>query len=93
MASKRDKINILEKTSDMLDIPGELALGLFRVTLTGPRKVNIENHRGLLQYEDDLVGVNCGKTIVKIHGRDLEVKQISSSEMLVVGNVKYVEFE
>ena len=93
MERKPRKTGIFEKTSETLDIPGDIAAGIFRVTATGYRKVHIENHRGILEYGDETIRVNCGRTIVKISGKELEVKTISKSELLITGDVDVLSFE
>ena len=93
MEKKEKRQGMLERTSDLLGVPGDLAAGVFRVTVTGYRKVLIENHRGILEYGSESIRVNCGKTIVRITGSGLEVRTISSAEMLITGIVDEVGFE
>lgn len=87
------KTGIFEKTSDIFGMPGDLAAGVFRITSTGGRKVMIENHRGILEYGDKTIKVNCGRTIVRIEGNELQVKSISASDMLITGEIEQICFE
>ena len=91
--AKDRKLKLFEKTADVFNVPGEIAGGIYRVTVTAGRRVLIENHRGILEYESDTVRVNCGSTIVKISGQELEVASMSPADMLVTGTVFSVSFE
>lgn len=82
----------IAKLTEILEIPGEPALGVARVTVTGGHKVNIENHRGLLEYEADRITVNTMDVPVRIRGRGLEISAMSDLELAVTGKVDGVEF-
>ena len=91
--NKKEKENILEKTASMFDLPGEVVAGLPKVTVTGCRKIYIENHKGILEYGSDAITVNCGKIILKLRGSELELRSMSDSEMLITGFLTGIEFE
>lgn len=93
MAGGRKKKSIFVKTADMFGIPGDLAAGVYRVTITGGRKVHIENHRGILDYGTENIKVNCGSDIVSVNGSDLEIKAVSAGEMLISGSIFKVSIE
>lgn len=87
------KKSIFVKTADAFELPGDLAAGIFRVTITGGRKVNIENHRGIIEYTEERIKVNCGNTVVSVCGNRLEIKAISAKEMLIGGKIFDVKLE
>ncbi len=89
---KRKTGRAVARLTEMLDIPGEPALGVARVTVTGGHKVHIENHRGLLEYEADRITVNTMDVPVRIRGRGLEIAAMSDLELAVTGKVDGVEF-
>ncbi len=80
------------RLTELMDIPGEPALGVARVTVTGGHKVQIENHRGLLEYEADRITVNTMDVPVRIRGQGLEIAAMSDLELAVTGKVDGVEF-
>lgn len=83
---------LIKKTSEIFDIPGEVAVGVPRVTVTGCSRAHIENHRGLLEYEEDKVLVNAGKMMIKISGEKLLIAAMSDLELVVTGTITGVEF-
>ena len=55
-------------------------------------KVNIENHRGLVEYDTDGITVNSSTGLVKIKGENLELAAMSSTELVAKGKIFSVEF-
>ena len=90
---KKEKEDLLEKTASLFDLPGEVVAGLPKVTITGCRKIYIENHKGILEYGSAAITVNCGKIIMKLQGSGLELRAMSESEMLITGLLTGMEFE
>ena len=89
---KRWGADILRRTSEIFDIPGEAAAGMARVTITGLRRVHVENHRGLLEYSPEEIMVNTGAFRVCIKGAGLDISAMSDMELVVTGSIKTVEY-
>ena len=81
----------LLRLTELFDVPGEAALGVPRVTVTGGHKVHIENHRGLLEYETDRITVNAAGLLVRVRGDGLEISAMSDMELVVTGSIISVE--
>ncbi len=90
MASPRE--NMFEKAAQALDLPADVLAGLPRIEITGCRQMLIENHKGILEYGDEEIDVNCGRVIVKIHGVNLELKAMNQNELMMAGTILSVEF-
>ena len=54
MKTKRDRAELL---ADKLDIPAD-ALGSVKLSLCGRSRLLIENHRGIITYNDNLIAVS-----------------------------------
>ena len=67
--------------------------GVPRIEILGDRRVLVENHKGILEYGDTLMRINCGKMIVRITGADLVLKALSLSELAVTGKIACVEYD
>lgn len=93
MAKDIYKGSIFEKAAEHFDLPGEAAANLPVVTVTGCRKVHIENHKGIIGYADNEISINCGKVILQIVGSGLELKGMTEAEVLVTGTVEAVKFK
>ena len=83
---------VTETVGETFDVPAEVAGGLPRVTVTGARRVLIENHRGLLDYDLDRIDVNTGVGIIRIRGEALEITAMSASELVAAGRIISAEF-
>lgn len=84
---------MIERASERLQLPGEIIAGMPLVTITGTRRVHIENHRGIVEYSDDEIVVGISKGRIRIRGAVLSLAAMTSDEMLISGNVIAVEFE
>ena len=87
------KEGLLEKTAEVLDLPGDVVAGLPRIELTGSREVRMENHRGILSYGDDEICVSGGRLVVKVRGEKLERRSMNASQLLITGAIRAVELE
>lgn len=89
---KREQ-NILEKAAEAFDLPAEVLAGMPKITMTGYRRIHIECHKGLLEYDGSLIVVNGGPVIIKLRGEDLELCSMSAEELLITGTVYGIDFE
>ena len=77
--------------ADIFDVPAEAA-GQPRVTVTGGRRLHVENHRGITGYDPAEVRINCPGGTVAVTGRSLRIRAMSSRELVVTGDIRAVEF-
>ena len=92
MDKNRKKEGLLERTAQMLDLPGEV-VGLPRVELTGRGELRMENHRGILAYGQEEILVSGGRLLIRVRGSDLELKAMTGDELLITGTILAVELE
>lgn len=90
MDRKRDKVNHF--MTDFLEIPRDLVLNLPKLTVVGAREVFIENHRGIMEYQEDRIRINLARGYLEITGQELEIKAILPDEMSIVGLVRSINF-
>ncbi len=82
---------IPEETALRFDLPADALAGLPRVTLTGNRRVCVENHRGLLCYSMERVEIHGGQVRVCITGTDLYLRVMHKDAVIVTGLILGVE--
>ncbi len=92
MKKKNTMSNIIDKVADVLDLPGEVIGGVPRVTVTGCRRVFIENHRGILEYGENEIDINGGRVVIKVRGEGLRLCSMNDGELLIAGTVSGLEF-
>ena len=89
---KRDS-EILEKAAAVFDLPGEVVAGMPRMTITGCRRIFIENHHGILEYGENEIHINGGRVVIKLKGTQLALRSMSDSELLITGQLLGIDFD
>ncbi|NLY78080.1 MAG: sporulation protein YqfC [Tissierellia bacterium] len=83
--------NIKYNISEALELPKDLILDLPKIVMIGNIQINISNHKGIVEYTQEVLRVNSSIGIIKISGSDMELKTILSEEIIVKGNIEKVE--
>lgn len=78
--------------ADIFEIPGEVALDLPRIVLVGNVQVFIENHRGIVEYTNEVVRVVVPSGEVAVRGKDLTLRNIERDEICVEGAIEGLSF-
>ena len=86
------KESILEKTSAVLDLPGDVLPGLPRIELLGDRELHMESHKGILAYGSEEIHISGGKLVVRVRGAGLELRAMDPARLLITGQIEAVEF-
>lgn len=81
-----------EETAERFDLPADAVAGMPKITITGKARVLVENHKGLLGYEEEMVEVNGGRIRIRIHGVDLELRAMNRNDLVITGQILSVEF-
>ena len=78
--------------SQMLDLPVEVSLDMPRVSLIGNVELRIDNHKGIRQYEEGQIIVNCHQGTIVVEGKNLMLKSISRDDLCIGGEINGVRF-
>ena len=62
------------------------------IELTGNREVVLEGSRGVLEYTPETIRVNTVGMIVSFCGRELDLRCISPSALIIGGTITSIEF-
>lgn len=85
---KRGKI-IREKMGEILDMPLDMIKDYSRMTVIGNESILIENYKGIMEYEDEVIRLSNN---ISIFGRKLYIEEITDDEILITGELKSIEF-
>ena len=88
---EENRRGLLEKTAEALDLPGEIVAGLPHIELTGSRQLRMENHKGILAYGSEEILISGGKLVVKVRGKDLELRAMNAGQLLITGAIQGVD--
>lgn len=83
---------IKRQFSELLEIPGDVALDLPKITLVGNMQLFIENHRGIIEYTPDRVRISVGDGEVALTGEDLTLRNILPDELFIEGKIRTLSF-
>lgn len=86
---KRSKA-VREKMGQILDMPLDMIKNCSRMTIIGNENVLIENYKGIIEYEDEIIRLSNSICIL---GLNLFIEEITDDEIMITGNIKTIEFE
>jgi sporulation protein YqfC len=86
---ERSKEIITEK----LDISKDILLNMPRITVIGNEEVTIENHKGILLFDSDIIKVNTKLNAISIEGHNFEILYIGESTITISGKFKSISYE
>ena len=82
-----------ELIADRFDLPDDALAGTVKLSVYGRRKVLVENHKGIIRYEETLITVNGGSMRINIRGDGLHLGAMDKEDMLIKGRIFSVDFE
>lgn len=89
MKNKMD--NFKYNVSEVLELPKDVVLDLPKIIMTGNIGLNISNHKGIIEYTQEVLRINSSIGIIKILGSNMELKTILSEEIIVIGLIEKLE--
>lgn len=88
-----ERWQLRDHLAGFFELPKEIIFNMPHITIIGDMQLHLENHRGVIEYTEELVRVSTNNGEVIIRGCDLSIKRLFSEEILVEGSIKTVEFE
>lgn len=85
------KPGIREQVCLLLDLPGDGAAGLPKLELTSDRDLYLANYRGILSYGREEIHVDSGAWVLRVQGRELELKAMRAGELRIGGCITRLE--
>ena len=91
---KKKKTNqFRENIVEQLELPKDLMLGAVLLCVTGQKEVLIENYKGILEYEDNMICIQTKDCRIKIFGMHLMVAYYTNEEMKITGFIETIQYE
>lgn len=91
-SNEKSKTSIKEKMSEFLELPKEIVLDLPKLTIYGNSNMLVENYKGIIEYENERLRINTKEGIIRLIGKKLFIKEITSEDLLIYGEITSVEF-
>lgn len=83
--------NLKTNISEALELPVEITMDLPKITIIGNQEAIVFNHKGIIEYTSRLIRINSRSGIIKVVGNELEIRNILSEEISIVGIIDSVE--
>lgn len=89
-----NKINTVKSNViDKLDLPRDVVLDLPKIAITGNNEIIIENHKGIIIFDERQVKINTRVGLVNIYGEGLEILFLGGSTISLKGKFRSVVYE
>jgi len=86
------KQKLREKFTELLELPKEIVLNMPKLTMLGNGDLIIENYKGIVEYDEDVVRINTTAGIIKVKGIEIYIKEITAESIMIYGNILSLEF-
>lgn len=90
--SDEPKLDLRVKITELLELPKEVALDMPKITMIGNGSLVIENYKGIIEYESNRIRINTGSGVIRLTGVRLVIKEITSENIMVNGDIGSLEF-
>lgn len=84
--------NIRKKITAILELPKEIVLNLPLISVIGNEEINIENYKGIIEYNEERIRINTSSGIIRIEGKSLHLKRITAESMTINGIITKLEY-
>ncbi|NMA83304.1 MAG: sporulation protein YqfC [Epulopiscium sp.] len=83
---------VKKKMANWFEIPKEVVLDLPVLTLMGQEEIHIENYKGMIEYNEERMRVSTTCGILKIEGRGLHLKMMTTENLIITGTLLRIEY-
>lgn len=84
---------VSKKIADIFDFPQDLVADLFRLTLLGRGQLFVENHKGIILYDRELIRISVKGGEIVVKGQDLQVRTVYAHEIFIEGLIDNIGLE
>jgi sporulation protein YqfC len=93
LLQRRKKGSFKEIIADFFELPQEIILDLPRVTQVGNVQLYIENHRGVIAYDENEIRLSVKNGEIIIRGEKMQIKNLLEEELLIKGVIGSLTYE
>ncbi len=81
-----------EQLADLFSLPHDIVCGASNVSIIGSMRVIIENYKGILEYNSDMILLQGKQSKIQITGNRLKVRSYNEEEMVIDGRIDGILF-
>lgn len=90
---KHTAAHAVTKLAYGIDYPVDSLLDTPCMHITGRNDIVVEGCRGILLYTETKIALDLGKFSVTIHGREIEVKNLSKIGLSITGKISTIAYD
>lgn len=76
-----------------LDFPSDISLDLPKIIVVGDKEITIENHKGIIFFETNMVKINSRIGEIIIKGKDFKILFIAETSITISGIFNGISYE
>ena len=88
-----EKRSVADKIAERAGLPKETVMELTKLSFAENKELYIENHKGILEYSDEIIRIKTKRFVIKITGADFCISYINKYDVLIEGVFYSVVFE
>lgn len=81
-----------KEITNKLILPKDIMYGLAIVKIVGQSELYIENHRGIIEYNNDKIVIQTKSSKIEIIGKNLLIVRFSNDDMKINGNILEIKY-
>lgn len=83
----------LEELSNRLHLPADILAGAPIITATGRNELCLENYKGIIEFNGDLIKVQTKLCRICIEGKHLNILYFTEDEMRITGYIQAIYYQ
>ncbi len=87
------KLSHLEELSSHLHLPADIIAGAPIITATGRNELCLENYKGIIEYNGNLIKVQTKLCRICIEGKQLNILYFTEDEMRITGYIQAIYYQ
>lgn len=87
------KQNYLEEISNQLHLPPDILAGAPIITAMGRNELSLENYKGIIEYNGNVIKVQTKACKICIEGKQLNILYFTEDEMRITGYIQAIYYQ
>ena len=87
------RLSYMEEISNALNLPADILAGAPIITATGRNEICLENYKGIIEYNGDLIKVQTKVCKICIEGKKLNILYFTADEMRITGFIQAIYYQ
>ncbi|MFL0267836.1 sporulation protein YqfC [Candidatus Clostridium radicumherbarum] len=86
-------IKTKEIIAEKLDFPRDVVLDIPKITIIGDNEITIENHKGVVIFDEEKMKINSNAGLITIYGNSFKILFMGGSTLTISGKFKSMMYE